>query len=173
MKRLSGFSLMEMMTVLLIVSIVAAATAPMINKKMMASRNIEAGAGGGGGCHWQDVGNGNIAFNSDANKVTAIIGDNSYDSKNSTPRMYIKSDRKTPFIDFEIPETTGFESTRFSLFSNGSNIGITSGEVANNSIAIGNSATAKGYCSVAIGAKNSYTNNYSHSIILRVLCTVN
>ncbi len=35
MKRLSGFSLMEMMIVLTIVAIVAAASAPMINKKMV------------------------------------------------------------------------------------------------------------------------------------------
>ena len=34
MKKMRGFSLMEMMVVLLIVSIVAAATAPMINKKL-------------------------------------------------------------------------------------------------------------------------------------------
>ena len=35
MKRLSGFSLMEMMVVLLIVAVVAAASAPMVNKKML------------------------------------------------------------------------------------------------------------------------------------------
>ena len=36
MRRMSGFSLMEMMITLLVVSIIAAATAPMMNKKMMA-----------------------------------------------------------------------------------------------------------------------------------------
>ena len=35
MRRLSGFSLMEMMIVLLIVAIVAAASAPMVTKKLM------------------------------------------------------------------------------------------------------------------------------------------
>ena len=35
MRRMSGFSLMEMMVVLLITAVVAAATAPMINKKLM------------------------------------------------------------------------------------------------------------------------------------------
>ncbi len=35
MKRLRGFSLMEMMIVLAIVAVVAAASAPMVNKKMV------------------------------------------------------------------------------------------------------------------------------------------
>ena len=35
MRRLSGFSLMEMMVVLLIVAIIAAASAPMVNKKLL------------------------------------------------------------------------------------------------------------------------------------------
>ena len=35
MRRLSGFSLMEMMTVLLIVSVVAAASAPMIEQQLL------------------------------------------------------------------------------------------------------------------------------------------
>ena len=35
MRRMNGFSLMEMMVVLLITAIVAAASAPMINKKLM------------------------------------------------------------------------------------------------------------------------------------------
>ena len=67
MRRLSGFSLMEMMTVLLIVSVIAAASAPMINKKMMAERV------GGGDCEWQAVDNG-IAYNveGDDNRSTLI-----------------------------------------------------------------------------------------------------
>ena len=55
MKRLSGFSLMEMMIVLLIISIVAAASAPMVSKKMFSEAS--------GTSPWVWTNSSNIAFN--------------------------------------------------------------------------------------------------------------
>ena len=168
MKRLSGFSLMEMMTVLLIVSIVAAATAPMINKKMMASRNVEAGAGGGGagGCLWQKVGNGSIAFNPDANKVSAIIGythvnaesDDSgsllflssagkYSNSPEYPQISMLSDNP----DFSIYKGGGIHTLADLFYLNGT-MGFTTGitKPAHNSVMIGR-ASYSGSNAVAVG----------------------
>ncbi len=84
MKKLSGFSLMEMMIVLLIVSIVAAASAPMINKKLVGVATDKS--------PWVWVGNENsIAYNLlGANTQTATIGaTQSSDAKK--PRLFIKN----------------------------------------------------------------------------------
>ena len=137
MKRLSGFSLMEMMTVLLILSIVAAATAPMINKKMM--KEELGGGAGAGGCLWQDFGNGSITFNKEGKKVSAVIGyfyDNdsypdakqratesgsllylSSDSRYSTspryPQISMSSNSYAQADLFYLNGTTGFTTTGF------------------------------------------------------------
>ena len=182
MKRLSGFSLMEMMTVLLIVSIVAAATAPMINKKMMASRNIEAGAGagagaGGGGCHWQDVGNGNLAYNQDGNGVSVIIGSslNNWSKTNvhdANSRLhvvrsekdrtqitlgdnseYIKEDKRPAILRFvysnaSVGITSFMDPLGYGAVAIGENSSATG---ASSSIAIGNTSTAEGMHSIAMG----------------------
>ena len=83
-KRLSGFSLMEMMIVLLIVAIVAAASAPMINKKMLMN------VGEKTPWVWTGLGN-NIAYNLQGAEQTAIIG--SIKTRNSAikPGLYVES----------------------------------------------------------------------------------
>ena len=85
----SGFSLMEMMVVLLIVAIIAAATAPMVTKKM--ARNV-----GSGDSPWVFTGlNNNIAYNMSGADASAIIGASSYshgDNQPSHPRLVLAAD---------------------------------------------------------------------------------
>ena len=64
-----GFSLMEMMVVMLIVAIIAAATAPMINKKMIEN------ASGESPWIWTSATGNSIAFNIRGNgNAPAVIG---------------------------------------------------------------------------------------------------
>ena len=84
MKKLSGFSLMEMMVVLLIVSVVAAASAPMINKKMVTAASDKS--------PWLWLGNsGNIGYNVANGDITAVIGRQNIPNFDVTPRLYIDS----------------------------------------------------------------------------------
>ena len=79
---------MEMMVVLLIVAIVAAATAPMVTKKM--ARNA-----GSGDSPWVFTGLGNnIAYNMNGGNATAIIGGASYNAGDGPqhPRLFINTD---------------------------------------------------------------------------------
>ena len=66
MKKTNGFSLMETMIVLLIVSVIAAASAPMINKKMVSAASDKS--------PWVWVGGKNIAYNLKNEPLTASIG---------------------------------------------------------------------------------------------------
>lgn len=76
----NAFSLMEMMVVLLIVAIIAAATAPMVTKKM--ARNV-----GSGDSPWVFTGlNNNIAYNMSGADASAIIGATNYSSTGNQPR---------------------------------------------------------------------------------------
>ena len=70
-QRLSGFSLMEMMVVLLIVSIVAAASAPMVNRKMVADAV--------GGCKWGE-GNNIIFYNGNRENRNVSLMFNVYEN---------------------------------------------------------------------------------------------
>ena len=75
-----AFSLMEMMVVLLIVAIVAAATAPMVTKKM--ARNV-----GSGDSPWVFTGlNNNIAYNMSGANASAIIGATNYSYSGNQPK---------------------------------------------------------------------------------------
>ena len=136
MKKLSGFSLMEMMTVLLIVSIVAAASAPMINKKMM-TKQTAGGSGGSGGCVWQVVGN-DIAYNAEGDdNSTVLIGTNSRPNQ-LISRLHIASIRGPQISLQDNNNNVGF----ISYLNN--NIGIGQNrpsQTATNSILIGNSLT--------------------------------
>ena len=82
----NAFSLMEMMVVLLIVAIIAAATAPMVTKKM--ARNV-----GSGDSPWVYTGlNNNIAYNMNGSASQAIIGATSYNANESgvnNPRLVL------------------------------------------------------------------------------------
>lgn len=99
MKNKLGFSLMEMMVVLLITAVVAAATAPMINRKMMHNQ-AELGS------PWIYVGgaDNSIAYNlKNANGLTASIGAVTPDINDEfkRPRLYIKSKKNVPHITFD------------------------------------------------------------------------
>ena len=94
MRRLSGFSLMEMMVVLLITAIVAAASAPMINKKLIQNQAENTSP-------WTYISgtNNSIAFNLKESKQQAVtIGTAKSttfkDSNNNSyyPKLNIKSD---------------------------------------------------------------------------------
>jgi prepilin-type N-terminal cleavage/methylation domain-containing protein len=89
MKNKSGFSLMEMMVVLLIVAIIAAASAPMINRKMVRSAS--------GDSPWVWIGNnGAIGYNLlGASSAVAQIGIQDIPASANTSRLYINSDNST------------------------------------------------------------------------------
>ena len=82
MRRMSGFSLMEMMVVLLITAIVAAASAPMVNKKLMHDQ-AESGS------PWLYAGQDNsIVYNVKGAEQTVSIG--GVNDTGTTPALYIK-----------------------------------------------------------------------------------
>ena len=82
MRRMSGFSLMEMMVVLLITAIVAAASAPMVNKKLMHDQ-AESGS------PWLYAGTDNsIVYNVKGGEQTVSIG--GVNDTGTTPALYIK-----------------------------------------------------------------------------------
>ena len=82
MRRMSGFSLMEMMVVLLITAIVAAASAPMVNKKLMHDQ-AESGS------PWLYAGADNsIVYNVKGAEQTVSIG--GVNDTDTTPALYIK-----------------------------------------------------------------------------------
>ena len=97
-KKLNGFSLMEMMIVLLIVAIVAAASAPLVSKKMGRGNST-------GDSPWVFTGLGsNIAYNlSGNNNSTVIIGTTTLPNGwNKKARLYIDcgNDLETGHIAF-------------------------------------------------------------------------
>ena len=148
----TGFSLMEMMVVLLIISIVAAVSAPMVSKKL--ARNAEQSDN-----PWvyPNLGN-NIAYNmgGDDNR-TAIIGAVSVPTNaNNNPRLYINGAGGIAFGD------GGTYTGSISLPSEG-NIMIGSGTSDNgkDKITIGSGASSKNDNSIAIGtgAKAEYSNS--------------
>ena len=100
MRRLHGFSLMEMMIVLTIVAIVAAASAPMVNKKMVRAASEKS--------PWVFVNGESIGYNIDnengiQDRKTATIGANGRvpDNAGISPRLYIDTNsEETPHILF-------------------------------------------------------------------------
>ena len=163
MKRLSGFSLMEMMIVLLIVSIVAAASAPMINKKMVTAASEKS--------PWVWTGTDNsIAYNLGGDNRTAVIGA-VRTSDSSNPKLYIKSTSLTsPQIALQENSDDNSRSPLRILWGNttlrmSSNNSISSN--VTDSVLIGNNTrhTAGNYPSalVAIGS-NAVANSYSVAV---------
>ena len=96
-KKLSGFSLMEMMVVLLIVAIIAAASAPMVTKKL--SRNA-----GTGDSPWVFTGLENsIAYNMNESNSSAIIGATTVENMPTgleRPRLFLNGDTEHPALAF-------------------------------------------------------------------------
>ena len=147
-----GFSLMEMMVVLLIMAIIAAATAPIVSKKMMASKSITS--------PWIFTGEGkNIAYNMGGlSNAVAIIGAAKVPS-GTNARLYIDCGDDTAQI------ALGKGDTAASILADpvGKRVGIFSASsgvnVPNGSVAIGMGQTLGGSNIVALGANNTATSN--------------
>ncbi len=168
--RRLGFSLMEMMIVLLIVAIVAAASAPLITKKI--TRN------GTGESPWVFTGLGNsIGYNMNGGNNTAIIGA-AQARGNNNPRLYIQTNQwDRPLISFGRGNDTNnnlnfyayhHDNDPANIFSFGFTAanrtvsrasivlgGLGGDDIGRNSIAIGNNANTSDN-SIAIG---TYYNN--------------
>ena len=159
MRRLSGFSLMEMMIVLLIVAIVAAASAPMVTKKLVEDQE-------GSDCPWTWTNNDSIFFNGDGNNTQAvIIGDDSLPA-NTNSKLFIKSTGSSPHIilnngnsanDINIhslgTQRTLSISSELAKQVNTTVIGhnISLGENASSVTLVGSQSTAKSSSATAIG----------------------
>lgn len=135
---------MEMMVVLLIVAIIAAATAPMVTKKM--ARNA-----GSGDSPWVFTGLGNsIAYNMNgSDNATAIIGNVSTPSGwDKRARLFIDSGNNANHIAFGNGNATPILLTADP--QNG-RIGLSNEEIPNYSVAFGTGQTLAGEYTVAIG----------------------
>ncbi len=125
---------MEMMVVLLIVAIIAAATAPMVSKKM--SRNA-----GSGDSPWVFTGlNNSIAYNMNGSNASALIGTSRYnrgDNGPQYPRLVLASGNDGQHPAFAFADANG-------NFSGQMNMNQASGIVTLNNAAVGNNSTAIG-----------------------------
>ena len=130
-----GFSLLEMLVVMLIVAVVAAATAPMLSKKVVGEFS--------GDSPWVWTGTTNsIAFNlKGADRTTAVIG--ALQSPKKT-RLYVEGG-SIPQI---ILGHNGSNSTLDFQYDNNSNLSIKGAS----SVAIGSTDTSAGSSAVAVGA---------------------
>ena len=138
-----AFSLLEMMVVLLIVAILAAATAPMVTKKM--ARNA-----GSGDSPWVFTGlNSSIAYNLNGNDdAPVIIGATSTPASLTAPtRLFIDSGNTASHIAFGNGNATP--------------LGITA-DPANRRVGISNKTIPNN--SVALGASHDYNNEASSLI---------
>ena len=160
MNKLRGFSLMEMMIVLLIVAILAAASAPMISKKLVRSTD--------GSCPWvwTSLTNNSIAYNIDnSDSATAAVG-MAGAPKGLRTRFFIDS-VNVPQLSLSANgrNMMHFYSNHKSLFitdnatpnqSAARTVAIGSGTtVSNNSGAIGTDISANSVDSIAIGYKST------------------
>ncbi len=173
MKKLSGFSLMEMMIVLLIVSIIAGATAPIINKKITETASQKTP------WVWLGANSKNIGYNILGGDQTVVIGDLSVPSER--PSLYIKRDidngshiRLAPSDGYEADIVSGNNSIWFSnkitekseinnLKADAVTIGYSALSDVN-SVAIGHAATANKN-SVAIGRYTNTDEGYGESSV--------
>ncbi len=165
MRRLSGFSLMEMMTTLLIISIIAAASAPMINKKMTTTTSTPK-------CFWTSLSDGkSIGFNlSNDNNSTVVIGKNNNGSKifdrtnKPKPKLQILS---TNADHIELEEAN---SSSIKIFLKNHTVGLTGSYNYTNdgppqfAVAIGDGAKSVENYAVAIGASSEANNEKSIAI---------
>ena len=143
MKKRFGFSLMEMMVVMLIISIIAAASAPMVNKKMLQSVADKS--------PWVWTSGQNIAYNMGPDSRIASIGASSASNDVST-RLYLKSNGNNPHISF------GTNAGSISLFASQSKIALTTKDTSSNTnlLAVGPESNASSNSvSVGIGTDTS------------------
>ena len=157
MRGKNGFSLMEMMIVLLIMSIIAAATAPIVSKKMAQSSKLSVSP-------WVFTGEGkNIAYNMGGlDNATAIIGAAKVPDGTNT-RLYIDCGSNASQI------TLGKDDEAANIVADpvGKRVGIFSkangGNVLDNSVVIGMGLSGTGDNSIVIG--HSATGNDGSVII--------
>ena len=144
MRRLSGFSLMEMMVVLLITAIIAAAAAPMINRKLLETQAEN-------GTPWLYATNGtstDIAYNFKGNDSVASIGALIFPITDDEhrPSMFIKSAENKPHLSLLTDSSTLDANEMISIDTNKSSLLMTShNNYANNnellsSVIIGHNA---------------------------------
>ena len=158
MKRLSGFSLMEMMTVLLIVSIVAAASAPMISKKMSVA---PAGEGGSGSCAWQAVADG-IAYNAGGDSSKAVLVGTSTMPENIQSRLHLAA-KDTPFISLEDRNFPDNPETQLLIRYKDRGLALTNLTGDSTDDKLGSYATAIGYNATASDAGSIALGSYAKS----------
>lgn len=173
-KMKSGFSLMEMMIVLLIISIIAAATAPMITKKMTRGA-------GTGDSPWVFTGDRNsIGYLSKNGQV--LIGASKVPEDAKQSKLYIAGASNWSHIRFgnsNNSSSLGITANPGTSISN-SAIGISNTNIPNGSImfgmgqtvsstsnkvvGIGNSVSVYGECSTAVGTSAEATMGDSTAI---------
>ena len=185
MRLKSGFSLMEMMVVLLIAAIVTAASAPMISKNMQDGTTASNGINN---CGWLWLGEkqGSV-FNQKGNKdIVAMIGETLAANTATKPLLYIKSKDGRPQIELSTNQGKAYltRSKEFAYWFSSKipndtdnntsvaighesesgiasvSLGLSSKGLAGSSIAIGNNANATGEKSIAIGTPaKAYSKN--------------
>ena len=137
-KKYNGFSLMEMMTVMLIISILAAFSAPMINRKMMLSLADKS--------PWLRNGAQTIYYN-ETGSDSVLIGSMNRNSEAEDAKLQITTSGTIPFIALNEGNN---ESLKFRFANTGIAINTASDNPAKHSVAIGAGAIA-GEDSIAIG----------------------
>ncbi len=150
---------MEMMVVLLIVAIIAAATAPMVTKKM--ARNA-----GSGDSPWVFTGLGNnIAYNMNGSDASAIIGSLRYNNNGgpTRPRLVLASgnDENHPALAFA--DANGTYSGQINMNATTGVVTMSNAVVGNNSVALGMGQNISGaptnIVAIGEGTNISGTNN--------------
>ncbi len=141
-KNIHGFSLMEMMVVLLIIAVVMAATAPMITRKMISATDSP----------WVWVGNsGSIGYNLGNAPVTASIG--TLASSTNSPRLFVSSNtpNTNPQIRINSPVGSSPTSVDISYLNKSIFISNSSNSSATESVAIGQGSTLGAKSTLALG----------------------
>ncbi len=169
MKNLRGFSLMEMMVVLLIVSIVAAASAPMINKKLVGVASDKS--------PWVWVGNSDsIAYNLNGAKAqSAMVGSLNIPAAAGNARFYIdtRTDGANVVPQMAFGTTSVANSSGVTKLASAFNTLWLSTETprfnvaSNNSVLLGSRSTANGYNfsnTVIVGANSRLTGATSQTV---------
>ncbi len=156
--KLLGFSLMEMLVVMLIAAVVTALSAPMITKKLSSPASSA-------GSLWTSLTGGNIGFNTNTAGISSVIGGDNNDIAalgNKRPKLVIGTKSGYPHIGFLCNDkATGIllldDKNRIILGNNTKTEG-------RNSIAIGSNITNTGKNSAAIGF--DIKNTESDTIVL-------
>ena len=150
---------MEMMVVLLIVAIIAAATAPMVTKKM--ARNA-----GSGDSPWVFTGLGNnIAYNMNGSDASAIIGSLRYNNNGgpTRPRLVLASGNDSNHPALAFADANGTYSGQINMNATTGVVTMSNAVVGNNSVALGMGQNISGaptnIVAIGEGTNISGTNN--------------